>query len=99
MKRDNVNYLLVGIVVVAAFVLLLGALTMISGRTGGTSAYYTHYHNVTGLRFGAPVFYEGYRIGQVGDVTPERGGKSITYKVELDVRKDWPIPKDSNARL
>ena len=32
MKRDNVNYLLVGIVVVAAFVLFLVALTMITGR-------------------------------------------------------------------
>jgi phospholipid/cholesterol/gamma-HCH transport system substrate-binding protein len=65
MKRDNVNYLLVGIVVVVAFVLLLGALMMISGRSGGSTAYYSHYRNVSGLRYGAPVFYEGFRIGQI----------------------------------
>jgi len=98
-KRDNVNYVLVGVVVVAAFVLLLVALALITGRSGASTAYYTHYHNVTGLRFGAPVFYEGYRIGQVGAIVPDRDTKGIRYKIELDVRRDWPIPKDSIARL
>jgi phospholipid/cholesterol/gamma-HCH transport system substrate-binding protein len=99
MKRDNINYVAVGVVVLAAFVLLLAALAMITGRSGASTTYYTHYHNVTGLRFGAPVFYEGFRIGQVGTIAPDRDAKGIRYKVELDVRKDWPIPKDSIARM
>src|SRR3954469_11924362 len=99
MKRDNVNYGLVGSVVLLGFVLLIGALVMITGRGGASAPYYTHYHNVTGLRFGAPVFYEGYRIGQVGAITPERTDKGVSYKIEIDVRKDWPIPKDSLAKL
>jgi len=103
-KRDNVNYVLVGSVVAVAFVLLIVALALITGRSGVSTSYYTHYHNVTGLRFGAPVFYEGYRIGQVGAIEPERdvrpdGERAIRYKVELAVRRDWPIPKDSLARL
>lgn len=101
MKRDGVNYVLVGAVVAAAFVVLLVALAMITGRSGASTAYFTHYRNVTGLRYGAPVFYQGYRIGQVGAITPERGtaGGDTRYKVELSVRRDWPIPKDSLARL
>jgi phospholipid/cholesterol/gamma-HCH transport system substrate-binding protein len=104
MKRDNINYVLVGIVVLAAAVLLLVALAMITGRGGATTAYYTHYRNVTGLRYGAPVFYQGYRIGQVSAITPEHGAGSdgvrrTRYKVELDVRRDWPIPRDSVAHL
>jgi phospholipid/cholesterol/gamma-HCH transport system substrate-binding protein len=99
MKRDNVNYLLVGIVVVVAFVLFLVTLTMITGRSGGTADYYSHYRNVSGLRYGAPVFYEGFRIGQVGRIEPERTDKGVSFKVELSVRKDWPIPKDSIARM
>ncbi|HZP68026.1 MAG TPA: MlaD family protein [Rudaea sp.] len=104
MKRDNVNYVLVGAVVVVAFVVLLGALAAITGRSGSRTSYFTHYRNVTGLHYGAPVFYEGYRIGQVGDIVPQRetkpGGERATrYRVELDVRSDWPIPKDSVARL
>jgi len=98
-KRDSVNYVLVGVVVVAAFVVLLVALALITGRSGASSDYYTHYKNVTGLRFGAPVFYEGYRIGQVGSITPQRDANGTRYKVELSVRRDWAIPKDSLARL
>jgi phospholipid/cholesterol/gamma-HCH transport system substrate-binding protein len=103
-KRDNVNYLMVGIVVLAGFILLLGALVMMTGRSGASTAYYTHYRNVTGLRYGAPVFYEGYRIGQVSAITPEHdpgatGVRSTRYKIELAVRRDWPIPKDSLAHL
>jgi phospholipid/cholesterol/gamma-HCH transport system substrate-binding protein len=98
-KRDNVNYVLVGGVVAIAFVLLMVALALITGRSGVSTSYYAHYHNVTGLRYGAPVFYEGYRIGQVGAIEPERDAKGIRYKVELAVRRDWPIPKDSVARL
>ena len=70
MKRDNMNYVLVGAVVVAAFVLLIATLVMITGRSGATTAYYTHYRNVAGLRVGAPVFYQGYRIGDVGRIQP-----------------------------
>jgi phospholipid/cholesterol/gamma-HCH transport system substrate-binding protein len=103
-KRDNVNYLMVGIVVAVGFVILIAALVMITGRGGAATAYFTHYRNVTGLRYGAPVFYEGYRIGQVASITPERGSgadgvRNTRYKIELAVRRDWPIPKDSLARL
>lgn len=104
MKRDNVNYVLVGAVVLIAFVLLIGALAMITGRGGASTGYFTHYRTVTGLRYGAPVFYQGYRIGQVGAIVPERdagisGVRGTRYKVELDVRRDWPIPKDSLAHM
>jgi phospholipid/cholesterol/gamma-HCH transport system substrate-binding protein len=104
MKRDSINYVLVGAAVLAAGVLLLVALAMITGRGGATTAYFTHYRNVTGLRYGAPVFYQGYRIGQVGAIVPERdagpdGARSTRYKIELAVRRDWPIPKDSVAHL
>jgi phospholipid/cholesterol/gamma-HCH transport system substrate-binding protein len=98
-KRDSVNYVLVGAIVAAAFVLLLVALVLITGRSGASTDYFTHYRNVTGLRFGAPVFYQGYRIGQVGTITPERDAGGTRYKVELSVRSDWKIPKDSPARL
>lgn len=99
MKRDHVNYTLVGAVVLAALVLLLAALFLITGRSGGEVDYHTYYRNVTGLRAGAPVFYQGYRIGQVDGVLPERGGEGTRYRIALSVRADWPIPADSVARL
>ncbi|HET8941498.1 MAG TPA: MlaD family protein [Rudaea sp.] len=99
MKRDNLNYVLVGAVMVAAFVLLIATLVIITGRSGASTAYYTHYHDVAGLRVGAPVFYQGYRIGEVGKILPQRDRNGTRYKVEMDVRRDWPIPKDSLARM
>lgn len=99
MKRDNMNYVLVGAVVVAAFALLIVTLVIITGRSGASTAYYTHYRNVAGLRHGAPVFYQGYRIGEVGTIVPQRDAAGTRYKVEIDVRRDWPIPKDSLARM
>jgi phospholipid/cholesterol/gamma-HCH transport system substrate-binding protein len=98
MKRDRINYVLVGAGVLVALGLLLATLFAITGRGGAQTSYFVYYDNVTGLAFGAPVFYEGYRIGQVDAITPERNGKT-RYRVDLDVRKDWPIPNDSVARL
>jgi phospholipid/cholesterol/gamma-HCH transport system substrate-binding protein len=102
-KRDNINYVLVGAVVAAAFALLLVVLAVLTGSGGASTDYVARYRNVTGLRYGAPVFYEGFRIGQVSAIDPERGAKDgkiqTRYKVTLAVRRDWPIPKDSVARL
>ncbi len=99
MKRDNVNYTLVGAVVLAALLTLLGSLYVITGRRGATSDYTVHYKNVTGLDAGKPVFYEGFRIGQVQSVEPERVNNETRYKVSLALRRDWPIPDDSVAAL
>ena len=99
MKRDSVNYVLVGVAVLVAFGLLLATLMTITGRGGSTDSYHVYYDNVTGLSYGAPVFYEGFRIGQVSGIEPDRGGDKTRYKVELALRSDWPIPDDSVARL
>jgi phospholipid/cholesterol/gamma-HCH transport system substrate-binding protein len=99
MKRDGINYSLVGVMVVAAFVLLLATLFAITGRSVDAVSYHARYANVTGLSYGAPVFYEGFRIGQVESIEPEREGGRTRYRVELSVRADWPIPEDSIAAL
>lgn len=99
MKRDTVNYTLVGAVVALALVVLLVGLALITGRSGPASEYLVQYRNVTGLRYGAPVFYEGYRIGDVGEIQPHRSAAGTRYKVTLVVKRDWQIPKDSVAHL
>ncbi len=99
MKRDTINYVMVGAVVLVAIVLLLVGLALITGRSGASTDYLVHYRNVTGLRYGAPVFYEGYRIGEVAAIEPERGSEGTRYKVTVSVKRDWTIPVDSIARL
>jgi phospholipid/cholesterol/gamma-HCH transport system substrate-binding protein len=100
MKRDTVNYFYVGLVVLIALVLLLGALFGISGGSGGARDRYTvRYQNVAGLGFGSAVFYQGYRIGQVDAVTPEQLGGKTRFRVDLSVNHGWNIPADSIAAL
>lgn len=98
MKRDTVNYVLVGAAVVIGFGVLVAGLLTITGRSGSATEYHVYYDNITGVSYGAPVFYEGFRIGQVSGIEPERGA-TTRYRVELDVRSDWPIPDDSIAQL
>ncbi len=98
MRRDNVNYVLVGAAVVAALVLLFFTLLTITGRAGNTVDYHTEFANVAGLGYGAPVFYEGYRIGQVSGIEPRRVDGRTRYRVSLALREDWQIPADSIAQ-
>ena len=99
MKRENVNYFLAGLVTLVALVLLLGTLFVITGRSGATDEYVVRYRNVAGLDFGTPVFYQGFRIGQVESITPEREGGVMRFRVELSVQRGWQIPDDSVAHL
>ncbi|HPA02237.1 MAG TPA: MlaD family protein [Chiayiivirga sp.] len=98
MRRDAVNYTLVGLAVVVAFGLLFFTLLAITGSRGASTRYLARFDDVTGLRPGAPVLYQGYRIGQVADIVPERDA-ALRYRVELALRSDWPIPDDSLAQL
>jgi len=97
MKRDNINYVLIGIVVLVALGILLSTLAAITGRGGDTTSYYVQFANVSGLRFGAPVYYEGFKVGQVIGIEPQRETGRTRYRVELGVQSDWPIPSDSIA--
>lgn len=99
MKRDNVNYVVAGAVVVAALVLLFAVLYKITGRSGDTDAYYARYSYVAGLRYGTPVYFEGYRIGQVESITPDRVGSQTRFRIDLSVEAGWPIPADSEAAI
>lgn len=99
MRRENINYLVVG-----TFVLLMGAglmvvLYQITGRTGPTDTYHVFYQNVSGIKYGTPVLYEGYQIGQVERIVPEHRNAKTVYRVDLSVQQGWRIPSDSIASV
>ena len=97
MKRENVNYLAAGLLVLSAIALLIAVLFQMTGRTGGTETYYVQLGSVSGIRYGTPVYYEGFRVGQVEDVRPSREGTTLRFRVALAVDEDWPIPRDAIA--
>lgn len=99
MKRDSINYFVVGIFVLSVVASFFVVLYRITGSSGPSDEYYVYYNNVTGIKFGTPVLYEGYQIGQVETITPERATSGIQYKITMSVIKDWAIPDDSIARI
>ncbi|MDX1571085.1 MAG: MlaD family protein [Xanthomonadales bacterium] len=99
MKRESINYLVAGSVVLAALALLLIVLYRITGRTGDTESYHAYYEQVLGVRYGTPVYFEGYRIGQVEAVVPEHEGVLTSFRVEMSIEENWPVPIDSIATI
>ena len=97
MKRDTVNYFAVGGFVLAGLIALGALLLVLTGQRGPEDDYVVRYRNVSGIRIGTPVFYEGYRIGQVSAIDPEHEAGGTHYRVTLSVQNDWPIPEDSIA--
>ncbi len=99
MKNSKINYLMVGIFVIVMVVGLVVSVAMLTGRTGAADDYHTYYRNVTGVKFGTQVLYEGYPIGQVETVTPEPGDSGMRFRVDFSVAKDWRIPENSVVEI
>ena len=99
MRNNKINYMVVGAFVIAMLVGLLGSLAILTGRTGATDDYYTVYDNVTGVKFGTQVLYEGYPIGQVEEVTPRLEAGRMRFRVDFSIQQGWRLPEDSIAEI
>lgn len=98
MTSFRINLVVVGAFVLAGLLGLVLALAWLAGRTGDTDEYYTVYANVSGLKFGSQVLFEGYAVGQVEDIEPIQDGNRTSFRVALSIAKSWKIPVDSIAR-
>lgn len=99
MRSPKINYFVVGLFVIASLVGLVVSIAVLTGRTGATDPYYVVYKNVTGVKFGTQVMYEGYPIGQVEKVTPTPENGGMRFRVDLAVTRGWRIPEDSVATI
>ncbi len=90
MKSNTLNYLVVGVFMLAMLVGLLGAVLALQGHTGGAAdTYYTSFHDVTDIKFGTRVLYMGYPVGQVEAVEPvtDDSGRISAFRLTLSVRR------------
>ena len=99
MKRDNVNYLLVGTFVLAMGVVLLYALYRVTGHSAKGDTYTTHFPNVAGIKSGSIVTFEGFEVGNVTLVEPVSRESRTWYRVTLNIRQPLKLPKDSRAMI
>jgi phospholipid/cholesterol/gamma-HCH transport system substrate-binding protein len=97
MRDDKRNYIVVGAFVITMLAALILWIAVLSGRTGATDGYYIVYGNVLGLKTGGEILYEGFPVGHIEDISPvEREGR-LSYRLDVSVKRDWPIPEDSVA--
>ena len=99
MNTAKINYVAVGIFITVAFVGMIVSMALLTGRTGSTDPYHSVYTNVTGVKFGTQVLYEGYPIGQVEEVVPIVQDGAMRFRVDYEVQEGWQIPDDSVARI
>lgn len=99
MNYSKVNYVIVGAFVLAMLAGLVVVLAVLTGRTGATDDYHAMFQNVTGIKFGTQVVYEGFPIGQVEAVTPVPSEGAMRFRVDMSVTEGWRIPDDSVARI
>jgi len=99
MKKDTVNYFMVGGFVIAGMLLLFFMLFKIIGAQADTDPYYAIFDNVTGIKDGVVVTYGGYAIGSVNEVEPLVADNRVRYRVSMNVRAGWKIPVDSQAQI
>lgn len=98
-RTSHAAYFLVGLFVLAMVGGLVIVLTTLTGGSGEMTTYYTHYRNVAGLKFGTPVFFEGFLAGQVEAITPEVEEGQSGFRVTLQVKSELALPDDSVALI
>jgi len=98
-RDERRNALLAGGFVVAMLAALLVWIALLSGRTGPTDPYFVIYQRVQGLRAGTEIFFDGYPVGLIDEIAPLDGGGGRRFRVDLRIRRGWPVPEDSRARV
>lgn len=99
MKHENINYLMVGALVITMFTILVVVLVKVTGQNGDTSPYYVVYGGIAGVEEGTSVTFGGYTIGQVTSIKPVNVNDKIAFKLNLAVAEQWRLPVNSVARI
>lgn len=90
----------IGIIFVVAASLLFWGYNFLKGKDVFIKdrLFYAQYYDVSGLVKADPIFINGLRAGQVNSLyfEPSNSGKII---VELQLTKDFPLPKNTIAKI
>jgi phospholipid/cholesterol/gamma-HCH transport system substrate-binding protein len=111
MYSKRLNYVFVGLFVVAILAGMIVSLIKLSGWAVDRDRYFTAFPRVAGLQNGTKVLYEGYPIGRVtgiGRLDEEEARRLLGaadrplathFRVDFEVAKGWPIPGNAEAEV
>lgn len=98
MKLQSKEFI-AGSFVLGGLIAFLTIVSVLGSFLERTDHYFTRVNNVSGLKTGAAVIYEGYIIGSVSEVTPEASENGMSFRIDLEIKKDWRIPETSEASI
>lgn len=100
MKKILSKEFIIGISVICAICILIFGIEYLKGinMLSPANYYYVNYENVNGLEVSAPVSIDGFKVGQVREISYdfEHPGK---IRVLLAVDKKLKVPEDSYAEM
>ena len=99
MYKQRVNYIIIGFFVTAMMIATAASIALLTGSAGPTERYFVVLDNVSDVKYGTQVRYEGYPIGQVEGITPIVDGPGMKFRLELSILQGWRIPTDSIAQV
>ncbi|MGF1594017.1 MAG: MlaD family protein [Kiloniellaceae bacterium] len=99
MRHQGLNYAAVGVFVLAMLAAALGAAVTLAGGAGPRDRYVIVFDNVSDVKFGTQVRYEGFPVGQVEAINPVAEDGAMHFHLDVSVHKGWVIPADSVARI
>jgi phospholipid/cholesterol/gamma-HCH transport system substrate-binding protein len=99
MRNYSISYATVGVFVSAMIVALIVTVGLIAGRTGPRDHYRILFDNVTDIKYGTVVRYEGFPIGTVDAIDPVYEKDRYRFSVDVSVRQGWQFPEDSLASI
>lgn len=99
MRREQINYFLVGAFVLSSLLILFTILYRVTGAQAGAVSYYVVFDKLSNIKRGSGVTYSGYQIGRVDSISPFRQEGKTQYRLQLEIKGDWQIPSDSVAQI
>lgn len=100
MNKFSRKELIIGVLVLVAMAIIILGIDFLKGINvfQPTNYYYATYTNVEGLAKSAPVTINGFKVGQVRDITYDYS-KPGTINVELALEDAIQLPTDSRALM
>jgi phospholipid/cholesterol/gamma-HCH transport system substrate-binding protein len=103
MRRDRASAIRVGITVLVGVVVLAAAIFLVGERQflfSRKNRYYIEFENVSNLTVGNPVQLNGVTVGKVEDIVlPEDTEATVQVWISVDRRYEQRIRQDSQARI
>lgn len=100
MKKNSKRYILFGFIAIVILAASYWGFNFLKGSPlfKKTDAYYIYYDRIEGLNASSPIIVNGYKIGQVTEITflPK---DNCRLRVKIEISNEFQIPDSTIARI